>query len=217
MADITPTMWPAIWSAVAATFSAATAVLALLVNRSNVREAIRPELVITKWGRKAEGDDVGIVGVLAIKNIGRGAAFNIYSTCKTDTEFPAARMPTFILPVLAVGDSHLVDGSIYIHWSNVPDMGGFKILPIDLIFNYSDARGAFYGTVYQLCVEDDAAETHLVGGITVAPGVTIHSRSTKAVNWISHIKRQLQLSKSVASMSLLGRPFREAEDKGGLR
>lgn len=65
---------PAFWSAIAAIFSAAAAILALRLNRQNRLEAVRPELAVAEWKRDAWPDRIELV---KLQNLGRGPAQHV--------------------------------------------------------------------------------------------------------------------------------------------
>src|SRR5262245_47713927 len=70
MLEITPSFW----SAIAATASAVTAMLAMRIQRRNLLESVRPELVLDRWTRTREPHDV--IGVGVVRNVGKGVALN---------------------------------------------------------------------------------------------------------------------------------------------
>jgi len=71
MFDITA----ATWSAIAASFSALSSFLIMLIHRRNLLESVRPELILDDWSRLAEGEGDTTHDVLvftAVRNVGRG-------------------------------------------------------------------------------------------------------------------------------------------------
>ena len=70
---------PTIWSAVAASFAALSAVLMVFIQHRNLVESARPELVLAGWSRKV-GQGEGAHDVIAfqtIRNVGRGPALHL--------------------------------------------------------------------------------------------------------------------------------------------
>jgi hypothetical protein len=67
------------WAAIAAGFSAFSSFLIMRIQRNNLIESVRPELVLIGWSRKPPGGPGAhdTVSFMAIKNVGRGTAFNI--------------------------------------------------------------------------------------------------------------------------------------------
>ncbi len=66
-------LWPAIWSAAAATCSFATGLLTYLLSRRNVSASVRPELVLAGWAYNDKYDSLGdalIIDTNHIKNDG---------------------------------------------------------------------------------------------------------------------------------------------------
>ena len=73
----------AIWSAVAASFAALSSFLMMLIQRRNLMESVRPEMVLTGWSRREEGQGDAaheVIAIQMIKNVGRGPALNIMLT-----------------------------------------------------------------------------------------------------------------------------------------
>ena len=89
---------PAIWSAIAATFSAIAAILILKIQRQNLLESVRPELVIGGWvrhERRSENPDYEKISFETIKNVGRGPALHVTLasvTVNDDRETALARI-----------------------------------------------------------------------------------------------------------------------------
>jgi hypothetical protein len=90
LADVPPAspapIWPAIWSALAATFSAITALVLLRVHLHNRAESVRPELLLDEWEYFPEQDEesrfgstYGLFIVKRLRNVGRGTALHIYA------------------------------------------------------------------------------------------------------------------------------------------
>ncbi len=69
--------WPAIWSAVAASFSALAALSMVWIHLQNRADAVRPELVLDGWSLTNEIPDKGIIQIGKISNQGRGSALFI--------------------------------------------------------------------------------------------------------------------------------------------
>jgi hypothetical protein len=127
--------WSATWSAVAASFSALSSFLIMRIQRRNLLESVRPELVLTGWDRRAEGQgDTAheVITFQTIKNVGRGAALNV------DVSAPdvvtGGRPPTYFLsnirvPIIAPNEESAANGAILVWWNNVgPDQQDDKYL-----------------------------------------------------------------------------------------
>lgn len=198
------------WSAVAALFAALSSFLTLLVQRRNLLESVRPELVLLDWGRQTEGVGAAaheVVSFRTIRNVGRGAAFHVNINCDHITDDSPRRMlagmGTIRLPIVAVGESTGANGQISIWFKNVePDNAG-KRLPITVTILCWDSRNIRHQTRYQLfAVEIPSGVTF--SAHVVAPGVALVSRRTtmKPV-W------RLRLWARLGRIPGLGRSFRD--------
>jgi hypothetical protein len=174
---------PAVWSAVAASFAALSSFLIMLVQRRNLLESVRPELILTGWDRCSEGQaDVAyeVIRFQTIKNVGRGAAFHIHLTALEEVaNRPTAGLSTIRLPILGANEATDLDGRIVVFWKNVePDDRGLKHLPITIPIFCLDSRGVRYETKYSLL----AVPLSPAQGVTdaIAPGVMLGSRKTAA-------------------------------------
>ena len=59
----------AIWSAIAASFSALSSILIMLIQRRNLQETVRPEIVLEEWSRHSEGEGDGAYEVIVFQKI----------------------------------------------------------------------------------------------------------------------------------------------------
>src|SRR5687767_151938 len=86
------------WSAVAASFSALSATVMVMIQRRNLLESVRPEIVLVGWGRKnwkMEKVDCEIVSFSHVKNVGRGPALHVYMNgSQIEENLPQAIMST---------------------------------------------------------------------------------------------------------------------------
>lgn len=126
-----PSTAAAIWSAVAASFAALSSVLIMMIQRRNLLESARPELVLIGWSRQAcgQGDAAHeILGFERIKNVGRGPALHIVlNSSQIANNRPTAAMSTLRLPILAPNEESPIDGRISLWWKNVePNREGHK-------------------------------------------------------------------------------------------
>ena len=75
-----PTLTAAIWAAIAATFSAISSLLIVLIQRRNLLESVKPELVLTGWERTPRGQGGSaqeVISFKTIRNVGRGPALHV--------------------------------------------------------------------------------------------------------------------------------------------
>ncbi len=172
---------PALWSAVAASFSALASFLMVLIHRRNLLEASRPELVLTEWERLPHSAGAPEkLHIATVRNVGRGVALNVSVRVLGDVSDP----PTMIfsahrVPVLAVGESTPVDFDLIMWWKNVPSAAhGHKYLLPRVCVSCVDARNVFHETTYSLLVVEQPETV----GVTdaVAPGVMLTHRHTKS-------------------------------------
>jgi hypothetical protein len=72
--------------------SAVTSVVAMLINRRNVHESVRPDLVLDEWQLiNDEGDDEpkAVISIGSIRNLGRGPARNIWLELLVENKYSA--------------------------------------------------------------------------------------------------------------------------------
>ena len=199
------------WSAAAASFSALSAGLSLMINRRNLLDAARPELVLEEWSRTAEGAGDAAHEVLAfaaIRNVGRGPALHTVINCsRVSANRPEAAMGTVRIPILAANGRESVQGRILLWWKNVPatERGG-RHLPLAISILCWDSRGFRHETTYRLM----AVELSPLIGVAdaIAPGVGFGTRTTRArAVW------SLQFQARLARIPLLGRVFRDRVER----
>jgi hypothetical protein len=177
-----PTTLPAFWSAFAATASAIAAIVMVFIQRRNLLEAARPEIVLSNWSRSVvqagtvHGDTVRFA---TIENVGRGPAFHVYiNASRIVDNLPQVFMGTVQLPILPHGRAEHVRGDILLHWQNAPGESGRKHLPIQVVILCWDSRGYRHTTRYNMLAVE------VGGNVTVdeniAPCVTLGTRTTHA-------------------------------------
>lgn len=199
------------WSAVAATFSAISAFGSMLINRRNLLEAARPELVLSGWHRASSGSGENaheILSFSSIKNVGRGPAIHVVINCfHLVADRPVAVMGTERLPILAPGGSENVTAHIALWWKNVPTGGnGARLLSFPITVLSWDSRGFRHETTYRLNAIELSPTVSI--GDEIAPGVGFQTRTTTArAVWA------LRLQARAARIPLLGRIFRARTPK----
>lgn len=171
----------AIWSAIAASFSALAALFTAVVHRRNLLEAARPELVVTGWSRKQTGvSGMDAVTFNGLRNVGKGAAFHIYmflDYTPPPNNVPGATLSTIRLPIVAPNESCDASGEIYLWWKNIPSNEGMKYLAMSLIIYAWDARNFRHETRYNLFAMEQRDATFAADSI--APNVMLTNRTTK--------------------------------------
>ena len=172
---------PAIWSAIAASFAALSSFLILLILRRNLLESVRPELVLTDWNRRVEGEGDAahdLISFQTIRNVGRGAALNIHlSAAHISENRPIAILPIIQLSILPAGEASKINGEIVLWWKNVnPGAQGHQHLPITVVIFCWDSRGMRHETRYSLFASELSNNVLMTNPI--APGVMLTSRTT---------------------------------------
>lgn len=170
----------ALWSAVAATFAAISSLLMVFIQRRNLLELVRPELILTGWSRRSEGQDSAgheVIGFQSLKNVGRGVALHLHLHAFEEAgNCPIAALSTTRLPILACNETADVNGEIVVFWQNVKPQQGIKFLPITVTIFCLDSRGMRHETRYKLLAVELLAAVSLSDYI--APGVALTTRTT---------------------------------------
>jgi hypothetical protein len=86
------TLWPAIWSAVAASCSAVAAIVLLFVHLRNARDSVRPDLVLDAPAIQLPDREDGtyFLKFEGLRNCGRGPALDIFAYVHKSIEFQTA-------------------------------------------------------------------------------------------------------------------------------
>jgi hypothetical protein len=151
-------------AAIAAMFSALSSWLIWRVQRSNLLESVRPELVLLYWTRENQGDlpthnARSVISFSAIKNVGRGTAFNIWLRV-LHPEYGRYSMGTIRHPILATGEEHVPADARIVVWFKDAET---KVVRVPLAVSSRDSRGNEYVTLYDLLVV--RADIPFAGGI----------------------------------------------------
>jgi hypothetical protein len=177
---------PAGWAALAAGFSAIASFLIWRIQRSNLLESVRPELVLLDWSRETQGDlqtynSRAVIAFPRIKNVGRGAAFNVWLNVypHIGDRYTAQ---TIRLPIIAVNEEvALADGRIIV-WFNDPAVKGVNV---PLTVSSWDSRGNVYETVYNLLVVRGDIPFR---GSTIAENLDATRTTTMTPAWRLHFR-----------------------------
>lgn len=121
--------------------------------------------MIYGWTRKGvTAAGVETIGIWKLKNVGKGAAFNIVANASANrNERPLHTMTTHFIPILPPGDEHQCDWEVTLFWKNAPnvdDKTRLCFLKVDV--SCSDSRQLRYRTEYQMLVAEQG-----LGGIPV--------------------------------------------------
>src|SRR5947209_2668461 len=125
-------IWPAIWSAIAATCSGIAAIVLMRIHLLNREDSVRPEVLIEGcsfstgipegWDLDPRAEEHGRIGITRLRNEGRGPALHISATLKGIGVMPIGRSASlfgmFIEPItfLGVGKSIDIDWKGYFPW-----------------------------------------------------------------------------------------------------
>ena len=168
-------------AAVAAMFSALSSLLIWRVQRQNLLETMRPELTLFNWGRVTQGDipsnnSRAVVLFAKIKNVGRGAAFNVWLRVDRPQDGPYS-MGTIRLPIIAANEElSLADSRIVVWFKDA----AVKAVRVPLIVSSSDSRGNVYTVVHDLLVVRGDIP---FAGSTIADNVDVTRKSTMTPAW----------------------------------
>ena len=157
-------------AAVAAMFSALSSLLIWRVQRSNLLESVRPELVLLDWSRvppKVAGTHDS-TRFAAIKNVGRGSAFNLWVRATyEDSGQETSAMSDRRFPILAVNEQITVrDAHVFVWFSAAPPRAAVATVFVTCW----DSRGNHYETRYDLVIVHESGIRTLMAD-TIAPGV----------------------------------------------
>lgn len=184
----------AFWSAIAASCSALASLLIVWVQRQNLLESVRPELVLTRWDRQPRGEGRAAHEVISfhqIQNVGRGVALNVHLQCAhTALDNPTATLSTLRAPIIAAAQVVSVNGDIVVWWKNVPERRGYKYLAITVTISYWDTRNMRYDTDYVLFALESGPERQWITD-EIAPlvGLTIRRTIRRPLWWLKLIAK----------------------------
>jgi hypothetical protein len=180
----------ATWSVIAVTISATAAFFAALssfliwrIQRSNLLESVRPELVITGWGREqhGEGDNAyEVIKFTEVRNVGKGPALHVHMDCMhIENNFPQAVMSTARYPIIVQNETQEMKAEIIVYWKNVKEEDGGRFLFITITIFYWDVRDIRHETTYHLFVTNPPM--FCAAAEELSPGVSLTTRQTMRV------------------------------------
>lgn len=181
-----PSINPATWSAIAATGSAAAALLMWRIQRRNLHESVRPELVLTDFSRRKEGSGKGaheVIRFSKIRNVGRGPALNIHMNIDFSNP-PTAVLATQRIPILAPNETMNIDGDIIVWWKNVPPHGDQKdkFLVIKITMFCVDTGDMRHETRYTLmAIEHPGMGSFVTDEVAPGVGMGFRTRTTQSL------------------------------------
>jgi hypothetical protein len=108
----------------------------LWVQRPNLVESVRPEIVLKDW---TQGEP-NCLRFTKIKNVGRGTAFNLHVSCDTKSKPTQALLtgvPNFLL--VEANQELDVQGEIKLFWDSVEPKEDQKYLHFDIVILWWDS------------------------------------------------------------------------------
>jgi len=166
------------WAGVAAAFSALSSFLIWRVQRSNLLESVRPELVLLSWYRVAgrDKDSAEQICFRKIRNVGRGVALHVRLHAHEQAgDRPTAIMSSMTIPLVAANDEMLLECQISVWFKNVPIIGETRALGITVGATCYDSRGNLYRTEHNLIVVErgELLTDQIADGVTMSRTVTM--------------------------------------------
>lgn len=195
----------AIWSAIAATFSAIAAITIMRIQHRNMLDSARPELILIGWDRKIrqQGDrKYEIITFNKIRNVGKGSALHLYiHSSKIIDDRPVAVLSTERLSILPANEEYEINGEITLFWDNVPTHdSGHKYLSIEIKIYSWCSRGYRHETIYTLMAVEPFKNHIVVGSSEIAPGVMLTTRKT-----INKPVWRLKLNRKLSCLPIIGK------------
>ena len=183
----------AVCSAIAAAFSALAALLSWRVQVRQVRESVRPDLLLSGWIRENDpASGLDSIKFQFLSNVGRGHALKILldAHARADDDRMTYGMGTARVPILEAGNQSNINGTIRLHWNAVPNLGhGQKMLPLDVSIRCLDSVGVHHVTTVTLTVFEDIGTVW--GGASLAPGVGYMNRDVRSESvWWLQLRRR---------------------------
>jgi hypothetical protein len=206
---MTNPIWPAVWSAIAATFSTATATILLLIHLKNRQDSVRPELILEEWSLDPSppewGEKWGCITIGKLTNSGRGSALSVtirrasISGSKGGQGLPlfafiGEEPPSVCLfhadwiHVLPAGEGVPVGWHLFFKWESAMLLDGPSVL-MELTVFANDAHGREYRVNYLLMAAKPECEE--VGWGELARGLSLLGRSTSSTpGWNLRLREQ---------------------------
>jgi hypothetical protein len=185
-------------------FSALSSFLIMRIQRSNLLESVRPELVLIGWYRAPAREPFPeTIAFRKVKNVGRGVALHIRLHAHEHVgDLPTATLNSMAIPLIAAGDDVTVEGIIHVWFKNVPRIGETRALGITVLVSCVDSRGNYYDTEHNLIVVEGA--TFLTDQI--ADGVTLSRTTTMTPAWRIRLRaRRNRFLIRIGGIPLIGR------------
>lgn len=163
-------------SAVAAVFSAISAMVMVRIQRQNLIDSARPEIVLEGWERttRQDGDYVyEVVTYKSIDNAGKGPALHVEIQA-TDIERHTTFSSTKQIAIIPPEGNLNINGDISLYFRNA----SHNMVMINIIISFWSTRNVHYETNYNLVAVDLNKSILMVGENQVARGVYLSYRNT---------------------------------------
>lgn len=218
------TIWPAICSAIAATFSAVAAIVLMVVHIRNRADSVRPEVILEDWSLEEEPQEWGVIQIKKIRNEGKGSALHMRGQLKAPGEKPIGSGGPFLalfldpVPVLSPGKELDVKCHAKFQWNGSID----SMLPLHLTLFIADLHGRLHEMTYELVATKGEG---IVGGVTnLAPGLDLTRRhTTVTTGWRLRLRSKRRriadavsgLRKRIEQNKLFQKSTHNAQEKPG--
>lgn len=205
MSENNPSVLPAFWSAIAASFAALSSFLTMRIQRRNLFDSAKPEIVLSDWSRKIvkQGEpDLEVIEVKRIKNIGRGPAFHVsLNASKIDGNRPLHTASTTHLAIIGQGEELDLSLKISVWWKNAELLQDGKIISINISISCFDSKNIKHITRYYLLAGD--RQISLFAGNEVADDLFLVSRTTNSKSVMN-----LKIYRHLSKIPWIGRIFK---------
>lgn len=207
---------PQTMSAIAAGFSALSAIVVMRIQRFNFTQETKPVLILEGFNYKVEEKEngkVGLVFVNRIKNIGKGAALNprfvAFDDTKTGVDGNAQYfMSSWATPVFAAGAEFNINRNVMILWEAVKgdENNIIKQLELKLKISALDIKGNKQITVYNM--KAFLTENGMMVGSDMldVPNLILSQRVTRTIS-----ARMLKIFGYLSKLPKVGGYFRRSK------
>lgn len=193
-----------IWSAVAASFSAMSAITIALIHRLNRIDSSRPEILLDGWSRveRSQGEKkYDVLKVNKIRNTGKGSALHVsVNSAKFSGENPVVIMSTVNISIIPSGNEVDINSELSPYWKSIkPDDAGHKNFHLKIRVLCWCTSGYRHETIYQLSISEVNTNVFIQEGSELASGVMLLSRHTTV-----HSVWKLKLYSKLLNLPIVG-------------
>jgi hypothetical protein len=192
----TDTIWPAIWSAVAATFSGLTALCVLLVHLWNRADSVRPEVLLEEWDfslKDSKWANWSTIRVRRIRNVGNGAALHVRTQLvvpgKAELGPPIAMAMSDPLAFFPPGETMSVEWLFHFDFDQAAITFGGQTVYLHLEVWMADSHGRQLVLTYDLVA---TKHTGVGGALTLVPGLDQTRRWVRTTPTLRRLAHRLR-------------------------